>query len=86
MAASASVIVYSLKSFSEGARGWPRGSQGVNRAYRFGVQVLAVLVVVYTLQVLAVLVVVYILQVLAVVYILQVVAVLYLFIYFIVDE
>ena len=35
MAASASVIVYSLKSFSEGARGWPRGSQGVNRlAYR----------------------------------------------------
>ena len=35
MAASASVIVYSLKSFSEGARGWRRGSQGVNRlAYR----------------------------------------------------
>ena len=56
------------------------------RAYRFGVQVLAVLVVVYTLQVLAVLVVVYILQVLAVLYILQVMAVLYLFIYFIVDE
>ena len=44
------------------------------RAYRFGVQVLAVLVVVYILQVLAVL------------YILQVMAVLYLFIYFIVDE
>ena len=44
------------------------------RAYRFGVQVLAVLMVVY------------ILQVLAVVYILQVMAVLYLFIYFIVDE
>ena len=35
MAASVSVIVYSLKFFSEGARGWPRGSQGVNRlAYR----------------------------------------------------
>ena len=45
-----------------------------DRAYRFGVQVLAVLVVVYILQVLAVL------------YILQVMAVLYLFIYFIVDE
>ena len=44
------------------------------RAYRFGVQVLAVLAEVY------------ILQVLAVVYILQVMAVLYLFIYFIVDE
>ena len=60
----------------------PPGHLGV-RAYRFGVQVLAVLVVVYILQVLVVL---YILQVLAVLYILQVMAVLYLFIYFIVDE
>ena len=35
MAASASVIVYSLKFFSEGARGWPTGSQGVKGlAYR----------------------------------------------------
>ena len=49
---------------------WPSS----HRAYRFGVQVLAVLVVVYILQVLAVL------------YILQVMAVLYLFIYFIVDD
>ena len=49
-------------------------TRGEFRAYRFGVQVLAVLVVVYILQVLAVL------------YILQVMAVLYLFIYFIVDE
>ena len=46
----------------------------LSRAYRFGMQVLAVLVVVYILQVWAVL------------YILQVMAVLYLFIYFIVDE
>ena len=45
-----------------------------SRAYRFGVQVLAVLVVVYILQVLEVL------------YVLQVMAVLYLFIYFIVDD
>ena len=57
--------------------------QEIFRAYRFGVQVLAVLVVVYILQVLAVL---YILQVLAVLYPLQVMTALYLFIYFIVDD